>query len=503
MTPTSYDLQNRKEKIMREMTPARIAEAVHGIYYGPDELKNREITADVTDSRKTEPGCMYAAIRGERVDGHRFIPDVIDKGAMLVLAEQNPEVTAHQYGTPKNGRPVPTIVVASVLQALKDAAEYYRSKMPVPVIGIIGSVGKTSTKEMVASVLGSRYRVLKTEGNFNNELGVPMTIFRLRDEHEIAVVEMGINHFGEMHRLAKIVRPDTVVMTNIGTAHLEFLKTREGILRAKSEVFDFFGENGHIVLNGDDDMLSTIEEKNHVTPIRFGMHRDGFSHPNDLYADNVEKHGLDGISCTIHIRQGLTDAVSQGTIGDVMIPLPGMHMVYNALAGAAVGTIYGLTAEEIRDGIAHCPSLSGRFHIIHEKDGRGLTIIDDCYNANPASVKESLSVLGDAGGRRVAVLGDMGELGENEKALHAEVGHFAAEKGIDALYCVGPLSAYTAEAADSAIAAGKRRMDIRHFDTRDQLMQALPGLMQHGDVVLVKASHFMEFGKITETLQTL
>lgn len=541
---------------MKSMTPGALAEAVHGKYEGPLELLDKEITAVVTDSRQTVPGCMYAAIRGERVDGHRFIPDVIDRGAMLVLAEQSPEKTEQEYGTPKNGNEVPTIVVSSVLQALKDAAEYYRSCLNIPIVGIIGSVGKTSTKEMVASVLGSRYRVLKTEGNFNNEIGVPMTIFRIREEHEIAVVEMGINHFGEMHRLAKIVRPDTVVMTNIGTAHLEFLKTRDGILKAKSEVFDYFNSDGHIVLNGDDDKLSTIQEKNNVVPLRFGLHQEGYSHPNDLYAENVEKHGLDGISCEIHMpaagektavddasaATGLTagnaasaaagvtagentPAAAGQTAGDqvlnVMIPSPGIHMIYNALAGAAVGAIYGLTPEEISRGIAGYTPIAGRFHILHEENGRHLTIIDDCYNANPASVRESLSVLSDAGGRRVAILGDMGELGENERELHAEAGRFAAEKGIDALFCAGPLSAYMAEAAHSYLTSEGEKvqtksdptrkdrsdapaeMDIRHFDSREQLMAALPELMRDGDIVLVKASHFMQFDKITEALVKL
>lgn len=507
-----------------------IAEAVHGRYEGPLDLLDKEITAVVTDSRQTLPGCMYAAIRGERVDGHRFIPDVIDRGAMLVLAEQSPEKTEQEYGAPKNGQEVPTIVVPSVLQALKDAAEYYRSCLQIPIVGIIGSVGKTSTKEMVASVLGSRYRVLKTEGNFNNEIGVPMTIFRIREEHEIAVVEMGINHFGEMHRLAKIVRPDTVVMTNIGTAHLEFLKTRDGILKAKSEVFDYFCSDGHIVLNGDDDKLSTIQEKNNVVPLRFGLHQKGYSHPNDLYAEDVQKHVLDGISCEIHMPASVEKRAGEQVL-KVMIPSPGIHMIYNALAGAAVGAIYGLTPEEIRRGIAGYTPIAGRFHILHEENGRHLTIIDDCYNANPASVRESLSVLSDAGGRRVAILGDMGELGENERELHAEAGRFAAEKGIDALLCAGPLSAYMAEAAQSYLKseaekterqaylisegqaaqrqAGLKsdgeaaKMTVRHFDSKAELQAALPELIRDGDIILVKASHFMKFEEITAVLQKL
>jgi UDP-N-acetylmuramoyl-tripeptide--D-alanyl-D-alanine ligase len=467
---------------MKNMTIENITKAVRGTYIGPEELLNREISAVVTDSRKTEEGCLFAAIRGERVDGHKFIPQVINRGALVVLAEQSPEKTEELYGKPDDGCRVPTILVESVLQALKDAAEFYRAQMPIPVVGIIGSVGKTSTKEMVASVLSVRYRVLKTEGNFNNELGVPMTVFRMRDEHQIAVIEMGINHFGEMHRLAKIVRPDTVIMTNIGTAHLEFLKTRDGILKAKSEVFDYFKKDGHIILNGDDDKLSTIEEKNGVAPLRFGYHRQGYSHENDFYAENVERHGLDGISCRIHMP---------GAYTDVMIPAPGEHMIMNALAGAAAGYVYGLTTEEIRRGIENYESLSGRFHIIHSGD---VTIIDDCYNANPASMKASLSILAEADGRKVAVLGDMGELGDREKELHGEIGAFAAECGIDALYCVGPLMQNAADTANGRIS------DVRHFDSLEKLMNKLNEMIRPGDTVLVKASHFMNFSRIVSAL---
>lgn len=471
-----------EDQDMRNMTLAAITEAVHGTYEGPLELKHQEVTAVVTDSRKIEKGCLFAAIRGERTDGHRFIPQVIDSGAMAVLAEQSPKKTEEEYGRPSGGRTVPTIVVDSVLQALKDAAEYYRAQFHIPVVGIIGSAGKTSTKEMTAAVLGAHYRVLKTEGNFNNELGVPMTIFRLREEHEIAVIEMGISHFGEMHRLAKIVRPDTVVMTNIGTAHLEFLKTRDGILKAKSEVFDYFRSDGHIILNGDDDKLSGIEEKNGVTPLRFGLHEKGFAHTNDFYADDIQPMGFDGTRCRIHMPSG---SIS------VMIPAPGTHMICNALAGAAVGCVYGLTPEEIRKGIESYQALAGRFRIIRKGS---ITVIDDCYNANPASVKASLTILGGAAGRKVAVLGDMGELGEKSDELHAGVGREAAAAGIDALYCAGPHMKYAADTAAEGVP------EVRHFDTAEELLAALPELIQSGDTVLVKASHFMGFDRAVACL---
>ena len=322
--------------------------------------------------------------------------------------------------------------------------------------------------------------MLKTQGNFNNELGLPLTVFNLRDEHEIAVLEMGISDFGEMHRLAKIARPDTCVITNIGLCHLEFLKSRDGILKAKTEIFDFLREDGHIVLNGDDDKLATIEEVKGIKPVFFGLDSQ-----HEIWADEVQPQGLRGISCRIHM--------GEKSFG-VLIPVPGQHMVYNALAAAAVGGIYGLSPEEIQNGIQSLQPVSGRFHIINTDR---YTIIDDCYNANPVSMKASLDVLADALGRKVAILGDMGELGTDQADMHREVGVYAASRNIDVLLCVGELSAYLAEAAQLTAPA----REIRHFQSKEELLQDIPHILEKGDNILVKASHFMEFGKILEALQ--
>ncbi|MDO4622460.1 MAG: UDP-N-acetylmuramoyl-tripeptide--D-alanyl-D-alanine ligase [Eubacteriales bacterium] len=462
---------------MKNLTLRNITAAVNGRYIGSESLLDQEIQDITTDSRKAEKNFLFAAIRGERVDGHRFVPQVLAGGA-AVLVEQ--EEAAGEG---------PAVLVESTLQALKDLAEFYLKQLNRPLVGIVGSVGKTSTKEMVAAVLSVKYRVLKTIGNFNNEIGVPLTAFRMREEDEIGVLEMGINHFGEMRRLAKVVCPDTVVMTNIGTAHMEFLQSRDGILQAKSEVFEYMGEDAHIVLNGDDDKLSLIEEKNGVIPVRFGIGENGFSHVNDIWADEIESKGLLGISCRIHM-------------GDesflVDIPAPGIHMVSNALAGAAVGRIYGLTAAEIKQGIENYEALPGRFHIIRSEN---LVLVDDCYNANPASMKASLAVLKESQGRKVAILGDMGELGEKENELHAEVGVYAAGLPIDALYAVGPMSAHMAEAARMYALSSGNEMAVRWFADREELTAAIPELIQAGDAVLIKASHYMQFEKIVQALQ--
>lgn len=453
---------------MKNMTLRNIAEACNGIYCGAKEDLDREITEVVTDSRQAKEGCLFVAIKGERVDAHRFIPQVFEQKAACVLSEQ-------EQDAPKG----PYILVDSTLQAVKDLAEFYRQQLNVKVIGITGSVGKTSTKEMIASVLSEKYRVLKTLGNFNNELGLPLTIFRLREEHQVAVLEMGISDFGEMRRLSKIARPDICVITNIGQCHLEFLKDRDGVLQAKSEIFDFMAEDGRVVLNGDDDKLATIQEVKGKTPIFFGVGNRG-----QIYADQIETKGLKGISCQIHMGKETFS---------VQIPIPGRHMVWNALAGAAVGQLLGMTAGEIAAGIKKLEALNGRFHIIERKD---LLIIDDCYNANPVSMKASLDVLKEAEHRKVAILGDMFELGEDTAALHAGVGSHAAANEIDLLICVGEASKHMAEAAFETGGC----QEVLQVPTLEALLEVLPKLIQKDDTVLVKASHGMHFDQVVERL---
>ena len=453
---------------MKNMTLDNIAAACGGIYHGTEAARERVIADITTDSRKAGKDSLFVAIKGERVDAHRFIPSVFEQGALCVISEQELQNPAGAY-----------IQVKSSLQAVKDIAEFYRKQLDIKVVGITGSVGKTSTKEMIASVLSEKYQVLKTLGNFNNELGLPLTVFRLRDEDEIAVLEMGISHFGEMHRLSKVARPDICVMTNIGQCHLEFLGDRDGVLKAKSEIFDYLAPDGTIILNGDDDKLSTLQVVKGIQPVFFGIDSD-----RAISATQIRSLGLKGIACRICTGQGAFD---------VTIPIPGYHMVYNALAGTAVGLALGMTTEEIKRGIEKLESLSGRFHII-ETDH--YTVVDDCYNANPVSMKASLKVLGDALGRKVAILGDMGELGENEKQLHEEVGVEAGQLGIQLLICVGALSEHMAKAAKES----NPQMEVVYKKTLDEAIESLSQYLKKEDTILVKASHFMHFEKIVEVL---
>ena len=455
---------------MKNLTLENIAAVTAGTYHGDEGKKHLEVSSIEIDSRKVQPGGLFVAIKGERVDGHNFIKQVIDGGALAAISE-------HELP----GSDFPYIQVKSSLQAVKDIAEFYLKQLHIPVVGITGSVGKTSTKEMVFSVLHQKYRVLKTEGNFNNELGLPLTVFRLRDDDQIAVLEMGISHFGDMHRLAKIARPHTIIMTNIGCAHLENLKTRNGILKAKSEIFDFIEPDATIIVNGDDDKLSTIKSVKGIKPQTFG-----FDHKNDFWADNLQSLGLKGTKCRLH--------TPSGDIDDVTVAMPGKHMVLNALAGAAAGIAYGLTLSQIKAGIEANESLAGRFNIIETGT---FTIIDDCYNANPVSMKASLDALQDTDTRKVAILGDMGELGANERQLHADVGSYAAKLRIDSFLCVGPLS----DGIASAIKASDPTKEVHHFTTKDDLLAKLDGLLHKGDTVLVKASHFMGFAQIVSALK--
>ena len=440
---------------MKNLTLRNLTEVCNGIWHGDDALLDREISAITTDSRKIEKDCLFVPIVGERVDAHRFIPDVMAKGALVTLSER--ELSDADY---------PYIQITSSLQAVKDIAEFYLQQLQLPVVGITGSVGKTSTKEVIASVLKEKYRTLKTQGNFNNELGLPLTVFRLREDDQIAVLEMGISDFGEMTRLTRIAKPDTCVITNIGTCHLENLGDRDGVLKAKTEIFQSMQPSGHIVLNGDDDKLATVDGYHGVKPVFFGLDAK-----HDVYADQIVSRGLKGVSCRI-------------------------HMVYNALAAAAVGRIYGLTIEEIKRGIESLETIRGRFKMIETEN---FLVVDDCYNANPMSMKASLDVLHDGEGRRVAILGDMGELGENEISLHEEVGEHAAKCGIDVCICVGELSSHIAEAARKA----DPDFEVHYEKDRESLLKNLGGYVHKGDTILVKASHFMKFEEVVDALEKM
>lgn len=463
---------------MKNMTLANIATACGGTYYGTEADKNRKIAGAVIDNRLIEKDYLFIAIKGARVDGHSFIPVAFEAGALAVLSEYELENPAGPY-----------ILVESCEQAMKKIAKFYRRSLDIKVVGITGSVGKTSTKEMIASVLAQKYNVLKTEGNFNNEIGLPLTIFKIREEHEVAVLEMGISDFGEMHRLAEMAYPDVCVITNIGLCHLENLIDRDGILKAKTESFEHLTANGIAVLNGDDDKLCTKTEVNGRKTVFYGL-GSGEVENKDIYATDVEAIGLTGTKAVIHVPMKEN---SEEVSFEVEIPIAGEHNVYNALAAVGVARELGLTAEEMKRGIESVQTIGGRSNLIHRN---GMTIIDDCYNANPVSMKASIDVLSKAPGRKIAVLGDMGELGADERKLHFAVGEHFAQKGIDMLFCTGELATEIV----SGVVLASPDTQVHYFGTKEALVEALKEESKEGDTILVKASHFMNFPEIVKAL---
>ncbi len=453
---------------MKSLTLENITKACDGKYVGDEALLGKQITGAVTDSRQVEKGFLFIPIKGERVDGHDFIPQVFDQGALAVLSEKELDNPAGPY-----------ILVDSSTDAMKEIAAFYRKNLTIPVVGITGSVGKTSTKEMISSVLSQKFNVLKTAGNFNNEIGLPLTIFRIRPEHEVAVLEMGISDFNEMHRLATMACPDVMVITNIGYCHLEFLGDRDGVLKAKTESFEHMMPDGVAVLNGDDDKLATKEVVNGKPAIFYGK-----SGGNMIHVEDVKNLGFEGMEAHFFTPEGDFSA---------HITIPGEHNVYNAMAATAVGLQLGLTLEQIKSGIEAATTIAGRTNFIKAND---VTVIDDCYNANPVSMKSSIEVLSHASGRTIAVLGDMGELGDDEAALHYEVGTAVGEYKIPVLFAAGKLAENYAKAA----AEKNPDCDIHYFEDVDSMTAELKEFVQPKDTILVKASHFMEFPKVVDAL---
>lgn len=435
-----------------------------------NEYKAETKILNVTmDSRKVTKGSLFVAIKGERVDGHSFIKEVFEKGAGAVLCTRVPE-----------GVTGPCIVVPDTVKGLQNIAEWYRKSLNVKVVGITGSVGKTSTKEMVASVLAERFKVLKTLGNYNNEIGLPLTVLSIEEDTEIAVLEMGISYFGEMRVLSQIARPDICVITNIGQCHLEFLHDRDGILKAKSEIFEYMNPQGKIYLNGDDDKLRTLKNVNGIKPTFYG-----FALLNSVYATCIESMGLLGTRMCVVLKD---------TEFDAEIHMMGNPMVSNALAASAIGHDLGMTDDEIKAGLAKARTIDGRSNVIRAKDGY---IIDDCYNASPLSMMAALDSLSNAEGRRVAILGDMFELGDESDEMHAQIGRYAVKVGIDKLICVGKNSRFMYSAAIKE----NGKIALGYYSDLDSLLKNIKVEVKDGDTILVKSSNGMGFSRLVEVLK--
>ena len=455
---------------MQPMTVTEIAAVVSGVWWNPCE-QVPAISAVSTDSRNITPGCLFLPWVGEQFDGHNFIDAALDAGAAGCLCAKLPQdIRPDKF----------YIKVADTRLALRDMASAYRDKFDIPFVQITGSVGKTTTKEMIAAVLGAKLNVLKTPENFNNDIGTPLTLFGLSPEHQAAVIETGMNHFGEIEYLGAMVRPDIAVISNIGDAHIEYLGSRGGILKAKCEIFEHLKDVGIAILNGDDALLDTVTLPQRII-------RCGQSEHCQVRISDILDHGVNGITCTV---------TSEKDVYHLNIPAPGEHMAYAASIAVAVGEALGLSKEEIIRGVAAYAPIGSRMHILRLSDGR--VLLDDCYNANPQSVSAALEVLARTEcERRVAVLGDMGELGDLTEQAHFNAGALAAMLGIDFVVAIGSKAV---KIADGAAMGGA---EVLHFATREEAMPTLREQLQPHTTMLIKASHAMHFEEIVKELQMI
>ena len=423
------------------------------------------VTGVTTDSRAVQPGQLFIPLVGERFDGHAYISKALEGGAAGCLTAAAPEtlLPGKLY-----------IQVADTRLALKALASWYRDKFDLPVVQVTGSAGKTTTKEMIASVLSQRYNTLRTEGNFNNDIGAPLTLLRLMPEHQAAVIETGMNHFDEIRYLGEMVRPDIAVITNVGDAHIENLgNTRQGILRAKCEIFENLTPEGIAVLNGDDELLNTVTLPR--TILRCGV-GDGCG----VRVTDIDDRGLEGVACTVTI---------EGEHYRLTTSAPGRYMIYPMAMAAAIGRRLGLTGEEIAAGVAAYTTVGSRMHLIRLPGER--LVIDDCYNANPQSMAEGLRMLAASPAQhRVAVLGDMGELGQLTAQAHRDMGALTRRLGLTAVAVGEKMHALT-----------ETDPQAQWFATVEEAMPAIRQLFTPGTAVLVKASHAMHFESIVKELE--
>ena len=415
------------------------------------------------DSRKIEPGQLFIALMGER-DGHDYVPAAIEKGAAAVLCSR-------EVGD------VPAIIVEDTRLALGAIARGERERIGMKVVGVTGSVGKSTTKEMIAEVLSRSYRVSKTPANHNNDIGMPMAVLAMSEDTQVAVLEMGMNHFREIAYLASIARPDVAVITNIGTMHIEHLGSQEGILQAKLEILEGMKEGGKIILNGDDPLLWNLHRREGIRITYCGIENPKCDY---LGVEPVQMPGL--LQFTVKCDH-LTFPVE--------LSLEGMHFVTDALIAIGVGAKMGMNPSKIQEALSQFRNMAGRQEIFEAK---GCTVIKDCYNAGPESMAAALAVLGGKTGRRVAVLGDMLELGVCTQAEHFRVGRIAAEKA-DVLLAYGPNSS---RIVSGAITGGMPDTRVKGYENRDDIVAAMKRMIKPGDVILVKGSRGMRMELILE-----
>lgn len=459
---------------MEPVTIREILEATGGRLLGNQADLTQSVTGIDIDSRDIHEGSLFLPLLGERFDGHAFIEDTLESGALgaFTVRERDRYTEGKYY-----------IQVKNTQKALRDLAKYYKKKFQIPFIAVTGSVGKTTTKDMIAAVLGAKYKVLKTEGNYNNEIGLPLTLLRLNKSHHCAVLEMGMSSFGEIQYLSEIVEPDVAVITNIGDAHIEYLGSRENILKAKCEVFSFMKPDATVVLNGDDPLLRTLDEE-----YPFRILWCGKGEQNDFSASEISSDGRENTFCHIKTPRGEWNAE---------IPALGDHMIYPVLMATAVAQKFGLTTQEINQGISDFSPTKMRMNILHQAND--ITILDDAYNANPQSMRAAVEVLAQTKGEyKIAILGDMFELGPLAPVLHRGVGEYLGKKEVDCLVAIGEMAK---EIHTAALAAGISQSF--YFESKEAAFPILETLVGPCCTILVKASRGMAFEVIVKKLKEL
>lgn len=428
------------------------------------------VTGINTDSRKIKKGQLFLALKGERFDGHQFLKEAVQAGASALLVMEETDI----------GGETPLIMTDDTLKALGAIARFHRQRFKVPVIGVTGSNGKTTTKDLIAAVLSQKYNIVKTEANYNNEIGLPLTLLEMDQTTQAVVVEMGMRGLGQIRNLASIAQPELGVITNVGQAHLELLGSEANIAKAKAELLESLPPNGIAVLNGDDPWIRQMPIPHQVRPLWFGLNDSGLDYQGVMLENNGE-----GI---------LFQVISSAEKFEIFLPLPGRLNVYNALAAIAIGRVLGLSIQEIKEGLAAPVMTGGRLKILNRNR---LRIIDDTYNASPASIKAALEVLcGFPGpGKKIAVLADMLELGKASMDSHFEVGAYAANLGVDQLLAYGQLARKYVEGFTS-ITPGK----AEYFSTKPEIIRAIKELARPGDSILIKGSRGMKMEEVVEAL---
>jgi UDP-N-acetylmuramoyl-tripeptide--D-alanyl-D-alanine ligase len=461
-------------------TYAQIA-AMSGGVVTADNANSLLIDGVSKDTRTLEPGNLYVPLIGESFDGHQFLEDAIAKGASASLWQKD-------HGLPPHN--IPLILVDDTLAALQQLAKAYRLELDVRIVGITGSNGKTTTKDMTAAVLSTSFKVHKTIGNYNNHIGLPFTLLQLEEDTSVAVLEMGMSGRGEIRLLSELAEPEVVIITNIGEAHLLQLGTREEIARAKTEILAGLQQDGTLIYLGDEPLIEKVipelQEHNGMKATRYQRVRFGANPNNDWFPVKTRTDTV-----------GSYFSLNRFEDTEFYIPLLGYHNIINSLAAIAVGVHFGIPAATIADGLKASIMTSMRIELLRAPSG--LTILNDAYNASPASMKAALKLLVELEGykRKIAVLGDMLELGEQEEEFHREIGRLLNPKQIDRVYVFGRLSQHLAEEASKNYPPGK----VFIFDDKSRLAQALASYTAPDDIVLVKGSRGMKLEQVVTLLQ--